>query len=145
MFYPDLKQKIDAGEIIVGDLVWVTGYYHSNFAERPTRHVPPTLVQIVVNEENPFYKSWAWVDYTFRACGNSGKLLKTVIMPFDKSRQDVRSAGSLDIFFTEEEANTAYIEAAKIVRDGIAQTQLDWAKRFTAMLSEVDERIAKNL
>jgi len=45
MLYPELAQKIKEGEVMVGDLVWVTGYSHNNFAEKPARHVPPTLVK----------------------------------------------------------------------------------------------------
>jgi len=97
----------------------------------------------VANEKDPTYKGWSWVDYVFRPCGKSGKLLKAVIEPFSTAAyHDKRSNGSLDVFFTEDEANEAYVELAEIVRDGIIQAQQDWTDRFTVMLSEVNGRIS---
>ena len=144
MLYPELEQKLKDEELVEGDLVWVTGYYHNDYTEKPTRHVQPTLVQIMSNDKLPKYKKVYYATYHFRACGKSGKLLAAVIAPYDNTGFRSRTGGSLDIFLTEDEAKAAYITAANEVKIGIAKIKKIWSDRFDALLTEVDERIAKN-
>jgi hypothetical protein len=144
MLYPELDQKLQDGDLADGDLVWITGYYHNDYMEKPTRHIQPTLVQIMGNDKLPKYKNVYYAKYHFRACGKSGKLLAAVIAPYDNTGFRSRTGGSLDIFLTEDEAKTAYITAANEVKVGITRAKKVWSDRFDALLTEVDERIAKN-
>lgn len=144
MLYLELEKKLKDGEISEGDLVWVTGYYHNDYTEKPTRHVAPILVQIMGNDKLPKHKRVYYADYHFRACGKSGKLLAAVIAPYDNTGYRSRTGGSLDIFLTEDEAKAAYVVAATEVKAGIAQTKKVMSDRFDALLTEIDERIDKN-
>jgi len=148
MFYPELQQKIATGEIMENDLVWVMGYHRLRPLEKSTRHVPPTLVQIRSNREVPLNRNVLTSGYHFRPCGPSGKVLSKIILPYasgDNLYSSSKDYGSLSFFFTEDEAREAYAAAAEVVREQITEAQKRAEDEFLAMLSEVDERIAKNL
>ena len=148
MFYPELKQKIDAGEVMENDLVWVMGYHRLRPLEKSTRHVPPMLVQIRSNREIPSNRNALASGYHFRPCGNHGRVLPRVILAYESADNVFSSRkdhGSLSFFFTEDEAREAYVAAAEVVKKQITEAQNRAEDEFLAMLSEVDERIAKNL
>lgn len=140
MLYPELEEKIKNGEVTEGDNVWITGYYHKDPLMKPTRHVAPILVQITRNGSKSFPKSKNF-NYHFRPCGQSGKLLAAVILPYDNIPYSSDRGGSLEIFFTENEAKMAYLEDAEIVKAKLTKAYEKWTTAFRAKLAEVDKRI----
>ena len=143
MFYPELEEKIKNGDITEEDLVWITGYYHNDPMMKPTRHVAPILVQITRNEMTQYNGSKSFA-YHFRPCGKSGKLLATAIFPYDNTPDYNDKPYSLDIFITEEEARESYAKSAEIVKDKLSKACQTLVDTFTARITEVDNRIAKN-
>jgi len=145
MFYPEFEEKIKSGEILVGDLVWVAGYQHADPLQKPERHVPPTLVQVMANADLPYNRNTSSIGYHFRACGKSGKLLARVINPYvgAVSRYDPNE-GSLYISFMEEDAKVSYVAAAKVAKGKLAKVQQEWIDKFARLNAEIDTRISKN-
>ena len=147
MLYPELEQKIKTGAVKVGDLMWVTGYYQNKPIANPSRHVPPTLVQVTSNTELPAIRKIPSGGYHFRPWGKSGKVLSRVILPYEGAVAilwNSGDSGSLDIFLLEKEAKAAYVAAAYAVKLDIAKV-LDAAVKNCARLdAEVDERIAEH-
>lgn len=142
MFYPEFEKKIKSGEVMEGDLVWVTGYYHNDPLLKPTRHVRPTLAQVTKNTGTPISRSKSF-DYHFRPCGKSGKLLAAVISPYDNIPFYTERGGSLGFFFTEDEAKSAYLKDAKAVKKEITEAYAIITANFQAKFAEVDKRIAE--
>ena len=143
MLYPELEQKVKAGVVMVGDLVWVTSYYHDNpSTEKPTRHVPPTLVQVMSNHYLSV-KSNPASGYHFRPCGKSGKLLSKVIYPYDGVSANAWSTGpdSVHIFLIEEEARVDYVVAANVVKSQFAEVLRVAVETCAQRTAGVDERI----
>jgi len=146
MFYPEFEEKVKSGEIMIGDLMWVTGYYHNDVLQKPTRHVPPTLVQVMANNELPQNQNILLSGYHFRPCGKSGKLLDRVLYSYESSanRYNRGDRGSIHIFFTEDEAKAAYVAAALVVKAQLVKAEQLAADNFAHLHTEVDKRIAKN-
>ena len=146
MFYPEFELKVRSGEIMVGDLMWVTGYYHNDALLKPTRHVPPTLVQVMANDELAQSRNVLLSGYHFRPCGKSGKLLGRALYSYESSanRYNRGDGGSLHIFFTEDEAKVAYVAAALVVKSQLAEAERLAIDNFARLNAEVDKRIAKN-
>jgi hypothetical protein len=143
MLYPELDRRVKSGEIMVGDLVWVTSYYYNNpSTEKPTRHVPPTLVQVTSNHDLACRTSLS-SGYHFRPCGKSGKLLSKVILPYEGSAGNERSTdrGSIHIFLIEEEARSAYVAAANVVKSQFAEVLRIAVETCAQRTAGVDERI----
>ena len=147
MLYPELEQKIKAGVVKVGDLVWVTAYYHDTPLLKPTRRVAPILTQITSNTALPAIRRIPSSSYHFRPCGKSGKLLSKVILPYEGPLAILWSSGdhgSISIFFTESEARASYVAAANVVKLQIAEALRETVDACARLTAEVDERIAED-
>lgn len=147
MFYPEFEVKVNTGLIMVGDYVWVTGYYHDNPLQKPTRHVPPTLVEVTSNKSLPSSRRIPTSGYHFCPLGKSGKVLSKVILPYEGALGVLWNSGnygSLNIFLTEVEARDSYVEAAEVVKVKIAEARKAMLDDCDRLAAEVDARIAKN-
>jgi len=145
MLYPELETKIANKEVMAGDVLWITDYRHDDILDKPIRHVAPTEVRLVSNDDLPPNKKIYYANYHFRVMGKNGKLNALVIAPYDNTGYKWKTGTSLNIFFTEAEAKAHYVEQSNQLKVALAVVRQEQNERFDRMLAEMDERINANL
>ena len=138
----ELQTKINAGEVNVGDKLWVADYRHNNVTEKPIRHVEPQLVELCANDTLPKNKTIYYADFHFRPVSKTGTVLKQVIAPYDNTGYRGYTGVSVGIFFTEQEAKDYYVKQCNIVLDAVTVERDKQDKLFANLVTENVNRIA---
>ena len=93
------KQIIDGERN--GEQVWICDLRYSSLSEKAIRKVPPTLVEIVSNDETTMRVNYSHSH--FRAINAAGKRMAKVIKLFDNTGYRSFSGVALEVFETEAE------------------------------------------
>lgn len=91
-------------ENVVGLDVWVCDYRIKDPANKPIRVVPPKLVKVFSNDDLPKGKDVYYSPIHFREV-KKGKILSTIIAPYDNTGYRSYPGASLNIFDSEKECN----------------------------------------
>lgn len=92
----------------VGTKVWICDYRQPDLDKKAIRHVPPTEVLIVSNEENKTNKKIYCSKTHFRTIGKNGEMSSKMISIFDNTQSSV----PLHVFDNKEECVEFYNEQA---------------------------------
>lgn len=140
MLFPELQQLLEQGKVLVGDDLWISDFRHDDIMNKPIRNVAPTQVKVFSNEDLPANKKVYYASYHFRPVGKNGKLLATVIAPYDNTGFRGYTGSSVNIFLTKDEAVESFKVQCDEVKNQIFAAKEIWEKRFNDMLAEVDSR-----
>lgn len=142
MDYKALEKKIESGNIKEGDIVWICDYrLNENLDEKPIRHVVPTEVMIVNNENLPKNKKVYYSSYHFRTLNKKREASSTIIAPYDNTGYRLYSGISLNIFKKEPECRNCFKEQCLIVTEKINQKKDEFLKTIKRMENAVNEDI----
>jgi hypothetical protein len=137
----ELAQKLEDGDIAIGDEVWITDFRHNDINESPIRHIKPVRVVISDNGSLPKNKAVYYSSFHFREIGKTGKILAKIIAPYDNTGYRSRTGDSVHIFLTEDEADKKYAEQCRVVLQQIDAERVHMLARFQKMTDEVEARI----
>jgi hypothetical protein len=137
----ELAQKLEDGDIVFGDEVWITDFRHNDINESPIRHIKPTRVVIYDNSSLPKGKTIYYSSFHFREIGKTGKILTKIISPYDNTGYRSRTGDSLHIFLTEDEADKKYAEQCRVVLQQVDAERVRMLARFQDMTDTVKARI----
>ena len=143
MLYLDLEEKIVKGEInIETDCVWISDYrLGEDPTSKPIRHVKPTKVKIVSNDNLPKNKTVYYSNYHFRTLNKNGTISSKIIAPYDNTGYRSYTGVSLNIFMTEEECREHYLSQCEIIKSSLEEFKDSYARTFEYLIMGVDELI----
>jgi hypothetical protein len=124
--------------------VWVCDFRYEDFANKPIRHIEPTLVKVVDNAELPQGKNVYYANFHFKPIGKNGLVTSKVIAPYDNTGYRSRTGGSISIFLTKEECLNEYVRLCNIAKEGLIQYKNEVLAFIDARINEVDKRIGLN-
>lgn len=101
--------------IKIGEEVWICDYRFNDIDNQPIRHVKPTKVIVVSNEELPGNKTVYYSEFHFRPFGKNGKPLAQVIAPYDNTGYRSNTGTSLNIFYDEKECVKHYKKQCRTI------------------------------
>lgn len=139
----DYKEFEEKNGLMIGSTVWICDYRYRDIDDKPIRHVKPTQVIIVDNEELPKNKRVYYSEVHFRPLGKSGAPLKQVIAPFDNTGYRSNTGTSVNIFFTEEECNAHYAYQCGLVEAAIQGAKRARMEIYNEREKEIADLIAK--
>jgi hypothetical protein len=116
----DVKTVIKLGPH-VGTKVWICDFRQPEIDKKAARHVPPTEVFIVSNEENDTKKSIYYSDTHFRPVGKNGEATSKMILVFDNTGYRSNTGIPLHVFDNKEECVEFYNEQADQIISAIDQ------------------------
>jgi hypothetical protein len=96
----------------VGQKVWICDYRQPDLDKKAIRHVPPTEVIIVSNEENKPTKPIHYSDTHFRTLTKTGEAGSKVIGIFDNTGYRFNTGTALHVFDNKEECVEFYNDQA---------------------------------
>lgn len=141
MLFPELEKLISNGTVTVEDEFWVTDFRHDDILNKPIRNITPTLVKLFDNSNLPAGKKVYYANYHFKPVSKSGKVLATVIAPYDNTGFRGFTGVSVNIFFTKKEAQDFFTQQCDTVKEQIFTAKEMWEKRFNDMLSDIETKI----
>ena len=137
MDYSELTDKIKAGEISVGDTLWVVDFRYDNLLNKPTRNLVPT--EVVVFQNTDAYIA----DFHFRPYGKSGKVTAQKITTWGSGGRNHYATQSIGIFHTEEEANEYYIAQCETIQKNVNREQARVTYVYNEILVDIKKRITE--
>lgn len=96
----------------VGTKVWICDYRQDDIDKKAARHVPPTEVFIVSNEENPPAKRVYYSHTHFRSLTKTGEASSKVIGIYDNTGYRFNPGVPVHVFDNKEECVDFYNEQA---------------------------------
>jgi hypothetical protein len=99
--------------------VWICDNRYDDYANKPIRHIPPTKVVTVSNNDLPANKKIYYSKYHFRPVTNKGTMGSRIIASFDNTGFGVKTGVSLHIFLTEKECKEKYVELCDTALQGL--------------------------
>ncbi len=128
---------------VIGQEVWVCDYRLNSDKrlEKPIRHVKPTLVRVVGNEETR--ETVYYSEYHFRPLNKSGGILKKVIKPYDNTGFRSFTGVSLNIFFTEKECREYYKQQCLQIKKELKEQLERTKKHIGSELIKIDKLIER--
>lgn len=144
MDYKELAEAINAGDIKVGDKLFITDFRHGDILNKPIRNIAPTEVILFPNTELPPRKTVYYADYHFRPVGKNGAALSTIIAPYDNTGYRGYTGISVNIFRTLAEAKAVYIEQCEKVLEQAQSAQDIWMRKFEEIKINAKAEIRKN-
>jgi len=145
MLYIDLEKKIINGEMnIETDCVWISDYrLGTDPLSKPIRHVKPTKVKIVSNDNLSKNKTVYYSNYHFRTLNKNGTISSKIIAPYDNTGYRGYTGVSLNIFQTEEECREHYLSQCETIKNALEEYKDSYIKCFDILIMEVDDSIKK--
>lgn len=128
-------------EDLIGKTVWICDYRFTDIAQKPIRHVKPTEVLVVRNDDLPAGKTIYYADIHFRPIGRNGQPLKKIIAPYDNTGYRFFSGTSVNIFLTEQECVKCYLEQCAVIKKQIKWERKTASERLNKIEFEIDEMI----
>lgn len=124
---------------LIGEIVWVCDYRHNDIANKPIRHIKPTEVIIVSNDDLPDNKTVYYSDIHFRPIGKKGQPLKRIIAPYDNTGFRSYPGVSLNIFLTKEECVKHYFKQCQEILGEIEEEIVRVNERLDGIKMEINE------
>lgn len=137
----DYNEFIKNHKDLIGKTVWICDYRFLNISKKPIRHIRPTEVLVVSNDELPSNKAVYYSDIHFRPIGNKGTPLKQIIAPFDNTGYRSFTGISLNIFITKEECIEHYLNQCKLIQKEIEIERRKINDRLDKMTVYIEEMI----
>jgi hypothetical protein len=109
----------------VGTKVWICDYRQPDLDKKAIRHVPPTEVFIVSNEENKTNKKIYYSDTHFRPVGKNGEASSKMIAIFDNTGYRAYPGVPLHVFDNKEECVDFYNDQADKIISAI-DDKISW-------------------
>lgn len=105
-------------ENVISERYWICDYrLNKNRDKKPNRNVHPKLVQVFSNNDLPKGKNVYYSPIHFREV-KKGKVLSTVISPYDNTGYRIHPGVSVNIFDTELECNQFFRKQCDIAIAG---------------------------
>ena len=116
----------------VGETVYICDYrLNRDHDARPIRHVKPTKVMIVSNNELPKNKTVYYSEYHFRPFNKNGTLSTRVIAPFDNTGYRSYTGICVNIFKTLDECTKCFVAQCNEVANGYKETLAYYTEKYT--------------
>jgi hypothetical protein len=120
----------------IGEIVWICDYRQPDISIKPIRHVPPTKVIIVSNDELPKNKTVYYSATHFAPLSKKGEPLKKIISPVDNTGYRTRSGDEVAVFDNEGECIQHYQSQCDAI-----MAAFEYEK--TQVIQRLDESIRK--
>jgi hypothetical protein len=124
----------------VGEIVWVCDYRQPDLSIKPIRHVPPTKVAIVSNDDLPKNKTVYYSKTHFVPVNKKGALLKKVISPVDNTGFRSRSGEEINVFENECECINFYRKQCDDIIKRLEAKKLVAVQHIQSSIDEIKER-----
>lgn len=142
MLYKDLTLLIGEDKVKEHDKVWVCDYrLNRNILDKAIRHIVPTEVIVVSNNELPKGKRVYYSHYHFRKLKKNGEMSSTIIAPYDNTGYRTYEGVSLNIFLTEKECRDFYKTQCKENLKNLLTEKDDYIKKFELLETQMAEEI----
>lgn len=135
----DYKEFMNKHSDLIGQRVWICDYRHNDIANKPIRHVKPTEVIVVSNDDLPSGKVIYYADIHFKPIGKKGTPLKQIIAPYDNTGYRSFTGTSLNIFLTKDECVEHYLKQCEEIKKEVEKERKRANERFDKMIEEIDE------
>lgn len=122
--------------------VWICDFRYSNYANKPIRHIAPTLARVTSVNELPARKTIYYADHYFHPIGSSGKIGATIIAPYDNTGYHSYPGNSINIFFTETECKNFYKNQCDEAITGLAGYIAITTKTITNDIQKILNKMA---
>lgn len=139
----DYNEFVKNHKNMIGRTVWICDYRFLDISKKPIRHVKPTEVLVVSNDELPSNKTVYYSDIHFKPIGNKGIPLKQIIAPFDNTGYRSFTGTSLNIFITKKECVECYLEQCELVKKEIEIEREKVNKRLDKIEIRIEEMIGE--
>jgi hypothetical protein len=121
--------EYDGLEKVIDKRFWICDY-RLNYSKdkKPIRNIQPKLIQVFSNDDLPKNKKVYYSPIHFREIKN-GKLLSTIIAPFDNTGYRSYTGVSVNIFNTYEECKECFDTQCQIAISGYQERINELVKR----------------
>lgn len=110
----DIKE-ITYGDKWVGKIIWICDYRRPDLSKKAIRHVPPTEVMVVSNNELPSNKKVYYSENHFVKLNAKGQPTKNVIAIYDNTGFRSFTGVPLNAFDDRQECIEKYNELADVI------------------------------
>lgn len=124
--------------------VWICDFRYDDFANKPIRHVEPTLVQVIDNSELPPGKTVYYSDFHFRPIGKNGTVTTKIIAPYDNTGFRGRTGTSVIISLTKEENIEQYILLCQTAQEGLEKHKQETLNLIDSRIAEIAKRVSSS-
>ena len=124
-----------------GQIVYICDYRYNDIFNKPIRHVEPTRVIVVSNEELPKNKRIYYSRTHFKPINKSGKVMSKIIAPFDNTGYRNFTGVCVNIFDSMEECIEKYNKQCEYILEEIENGKKEAILRFDNMKEKVNNRI----
>lgn len=104
--------EIARGSSWVGKVLWICDYRRPDLDKKPIRHVPPTKVILLSNENLPANKRIYYSENHFVKLNSKGMPSSTIIPLFDNTGYRSNTGTPLNVFDNEQECIDCYNKQA---------------------------------
>lgn len=135
------KEFMETHADMIGKRVWICDYRFNDIAQKPIRHVKPTEVLIVSNDDLPKNKIVYYSEIHFKPIGKTGKTLKQIIAPYDNTGYRSSTGTSVNIFLSESECVEHYLTQCEMIKKEIEEERKRANRRLDSMIKDIDSTI----
>lgn len=126
-------------DLNVGQMVWICDFRlnPTKGADKPIRHIKPTHVEIVSNNELPKGKIVYYSEVHFRPINKNGKRLSKIIPPYDNTGYRSFTGEALNVFTRKEECIEFYKNQCDKAIDILENEKQERINFYTDKISEI--------